>query len=190
MTFCSPRSRPSRITLPSLALLALALAVGCSSDDGDGAGDELAAGEPPAMRGITAAHNAARAAVEPPAARPIRPLSWSSEVAAAAQAHANDCVFRHSGNGYGENLFATSGSAAPADVVASWTAEAADYDHASNSCDGTCGHYTQVVWADSLRLGCGVADCAEGSPFSGGAWQIWVCNYDPPGNLSGRPPYE
>lgn len=188
MTSCTPRSRPSRITLSSLALLALTLAAGCSSEDGDG--DDLAAGEPPAIRGITAAHNDARAAVQPPAAQPIQPLSWSSEVAAAAQAHANRCDFRHSGNGYGENLFATSGSVTPADVVAAWVSEAADYDHASNSCDGTCGHYTQVVWADSLRLGCGVAKCTAGSPFSGGAWQIWVCNYDPPGNVIGRPPYQ
>jgi uncharacterized protein YkwD len=145
------------------------------------------------MVGMTAAHNAARAAVDPPADQPLPPLSWSSELAAVAQAHADKCVFRHSANGYGENLFATSSGASPApeDVVGSWIGEADSYDLASNACSGaTCGHYTQVVWADSLRLGCGIASCADGSPFEGGsAWQFWVCTYDPPGNFVGQRPY-
>lgn len=28
--------------------------------------------------------------------------------------------------------------------VASWVNEKKDYDYASNSCSGVCGHYTQV----------------------------------------------
>jgi pathogenesis-related protein 1 len=145
--------------------------------------------EPAAMSGITAAHNAVRAEVNPAAATPLPPLAWSSEVASAAQAHAARCVFEHSQSGYGENIYATSGSATPADVVNSWSSEVEEYDYASNGCSGTCGHYTQVVWAASLRLGCGMADCSENSPLGSDTWQLWVCNYDPPGNYIGQRPY-
>jgi hypothetical protein len=172
---------------------AFALAAGCGGDDDGGEGSSgdtpsQGDGEPQALSGITAAHNAARASVSPPAATPIPPLTWSPEVAAVAQAYAERCEFNHSSGPYGENLYASTGGSTPDDVVGSWVSEAADYDHATNGCAGVCGHYTQVVWADSLRLGCGMASCTENSPF-GGPWEIWVCNYDPPGNFIGQKPY-
>jgi uncharacterized protein YkwD len=149
--------------------------------------------EPAALNGITAAHNAARAAVVPAANPAIPPLMWSSTVASTAQAWADKCNFKHSGGKYGENIYATSGSATPADVVGSWVGEAKDYDYATNTCGAgkVCGHYTQVVWRNSMNLGCGVTDCTTNSPFGGGggAWQFWVCNYDPPGNFNGEKPY-
>lgn len=170
-----------------VSLLFLSLAAGC----GGTSDDEGLAGEPPEMRGMTAAHNRARAAVDPPATQPLPPLTWSPQLAAVAQAHADKCVFSHSKGTYGENLFATGGtSATPEDVVAVWVKEAENYDLSTNSCSGTCGHYTQVVWASSRWLGCGVAECTRNSPFGGGSWQLWVCNYDPPGNFIGKPPYE
>lgn len=146
-------------------------------------------GEPPAMNGMTAAHNAARASVNPAPATPMPPLTWDPGIAAGAQAYAENCVFQHSNSPYGENLYATTGGGSPQDVVGSWVSEAANYNYSSNSCNGTCGHYTQVVWADSLRLGCGMAVCNKNSPFGGGSWEIWVCNYDPPGNYIGERPY-
>ena len=182
------------------ALCAMGAATGCSSDDSDssgssgssgsaGASGSSGGGEAGALNGITAAHNAARDNVSPAAATPIPHLAWSSTIAATAQAYAEQCVFSHSGGQYGENLYATTGSATAQDVVDSWVGESASYDYASNSCSATCGHYTQVVWASSTNLGCGVANCTTNSPFGGGAWQIWVCNYDPPGNYVGESPY-
>jgi pathogenesis-related protein 1 len=143
------------------------------------------------VTGITAAHNAARAAVTPAATPAIPNLTWSSAIAATAQAYAEQCKFEHSMGKYGENLYAAAGKdASGQDVVDSWVSEAANYDYAANSCSGVCGHYTQVVWRNSVRLGCGVAKCSKNSPFSGFAdWQIWVCNYDPPGNFNGTRPY-
>ena len=120
---------------------------------------------------------------------PLAPLAWSQTVAATAQAWADNCQFKHSGGNYGENIFATSGSATAAEVVSDWVSESSSYDYASNSCVGVCGHYTQVVWRDSQSLGCGVTTCTKGSPFGGGDWQFWVCNYDPPGNFNGTRPY-
>lgn len=166
------------------------LAAGCGGagnggSDGGGGGDS----EPAALAGITAAHNAARAAVMPAPATAMPPLTWSSTVATTAQTWANGCQFMHSGGAYGENLFASTGQSTPAAVVADWVGEDANYDYASNSCSGVCGHYTQVVWAKSLRLGCGVANCTQNSPFGSGSWQLWVCNYNPPGNFVGQKPY-
>jgi uncharacterized protein YkwD len=123
--------------------------------------------------------------VSPAPGTPIPPLTWSSDLAAVAQSWANRCQFEHSHNQYGENLYANGGNATPADVVKDWVSEKADYDYATNSCSSgaQCGHYTQVVWAKSIRLGCGVANCS-------GTWkQIWVCNYDPAGNYEGQKPY-
>jgi hypothetical protein len=145
--------------------------------------------EPANMQGMLEAHNAARAAVNPPASPPIPDLVWSNEVAQTAEAWAYNCKFMHSGNNYGENIYATSGSSKPADVVSSWVSEDKDYDYASNTCTNVCGHYTQVVWRNSARLGCGMANCTTNSPFGSGAWQFWVCNYDPPGNFGGQKPY-
>ena len=143
------------------------------------------------MTGMTAAHNAARAAVMPPANPSLPALCWSSAIAATAQAYAEQCKFQHSMGKYGENLYAAAGkNASPQDVIDSWVGESADYDYSGNSCSGVCGHYTQVVWRSSARLGCGVAQCSTNSPFSGFSdWQLWVCNYDPPGNFNGTRPY-
>ena len=43
------------------------------------------------------------------------------------------------------------------------------------------GHYTQMVWRDTTRLGCGEAQCK--------GMLMVVCNYDPPGNYIGQKPY-
>ncbi len=133
--------------------------------------------------GITAAHNEVRRGVG------VGPLRWSSELAAHAQQWADHlaargCNLQHrpsGGDAFGENLFWSSAAATPAAVVAEWAAERSGYDHAKNRCRGVCGHYTQVVWRRSQRLGCGVARCD--------AAELWVCNYDPPGNFVGESPY-
>jgi len=161
---------------------------GATSAAGAGA---VADGEPADLAGITAEHNATRANVQPSATPTIPPLTWSNSVASAAQAWANRCVFEHSQGQYGENIYASGGQAAAGDkIVRSWVSEAQDYDYESNACSNVCGHYTQVVWRKSLRLGCGVARCTKNSPFAGfPEWQFVVCNYDPPGNFNGQKPY-
>lgn len=166
---------------------------GCGSDDdsggGTGGGGPGGDTEPAAMSGMTAAHNAARAGVSPAAASAIPPLAWSGALAQVAQGTADKCVWGHSKNQYGENLYASTNSSAPQQVVSSWVSEVADYDYATNACSKVCGHYTQVVWAKSARLGCAKKTCNQNSPFGGGSWELWVCNYDPPGNFNNQKPY-
>jgi hypothetical protein len=177
--------RGSKTTaLLAAGLLAAGLG-GCGGDAGNGGGTPEAN---PLLQGITTAHNMARSSVMPAASTPIPALQWSTAIAAQAQAWADNCQFQHSGGNYGENIYADTGQGTVNDVVADWVGERQDYDYATNSCSGTCGHYTQVVWARSLNLGCGVAHCTKNSPF-GGPWNFWVCNYDPAGNLIGQRPY-
>jgi uncharacterized protein YkwD len=145
--------------------------------------------EPGRLAGITRQHNAERVTI------PVPPLSWDPALAAAAQTYAERCIYQHSmAANLGENLAAD----APPDsnaaaAVALWVGEKADYDYAANTCtpNAQCGHYTQVVWRSSTRLGCGVAICETGSPFGANfpRWEIWVCNYAPPGNFNGQRPY-
>lgn len=151
-------------------------------------------GEPHALHGITAAHNAERARVG------AAPLLWDERIAASAQAWANQCVDRdHDGmidhnpersKGFawyvGENIFATSGNATPREAVKDWAAEARNYDAARNRCapGKVCGHYTQLVWSESLRLGCAVSRCPKLKLRNS-----IVCDYAPGGNYPDQRPY-
>ncbi|KAL4284834.1 hypothetical protein GQ457_16G031160 [Hibiscus cannabinus] len=85
----------------------------------------------------------------------------------------------------GENIFWGSGSMwRPSDAVSAWADEEKYYDYDSNSCEEgqMCGHYTQIVWKNSRRIGCARVVCDTGDVFM-------TCNYDPPGNYVGERPY-
>lgn len=131
--------------------------------------------------GFLTAHNQVRASVGLPA------LAWSEPLAAYAQKWADSLIqtgaFRHRSNSpYGENLFEiTGGSTTPAEVVSDWASESRDYSYANNACTGVCGHYTQIIWRKTKSVGCAVA--------RKGSREVWVCNYDPPGNYVGQRPY-
>ncbi|MGB5686383.1 MAG: CAP domain-containing protein [Candidatus Electrothrix sp.] len=125
-------------------------------------------------------------------------LKWSNDLTASAQQWADQlawsgCRMKHSTGANGENIF-WAGAVQRSDdtlsmqeiteqnVVDAWGNEVKDYDYASNSCHGVCGHYTQVVWKSTKEVGCGKASC----PDKG---QIWVCQYTPRGNMIGQKPY-
>ena len=156
-------------------------------------------GEPANLVGITAAHNAVRAMVQTSTALP--PVTWSNQLAATAQAWASQCVdtqapaglvdhsdgaTRSAGFPYavGENIFGTSGTATAQGTVSSWAAEKSNYNYANNSCSGICGHYTQIVWRNTLEIGCALVDCPGLTYHS-----TVVCNYGPAGNYNGQLPY-
>ncbi|HWA72111.1 MAG TPA: CAP domain-containing protein [Polyangiaceae bacterium] len=142
--------------------------------------------------GMVAQHNAARANVMPVPTTPLPEMTWNTAAAAAAQSWADQCMFSHSAQGYGQNIYASTGSGSPTPkaVVDSWVSEVKNYNYSANTCSGTCGHYTQVVWRSSTGVGCGVKACSTNSPFSGSTnWFIVVCNYSPPGNVNNQKPY-
>ncbi|GKV24297.1 hypothetical protein SLE2022_145560 [Rubroshorea leprosula] len=127
------------------------------------------------------AHNAVRAKVG------VGPMTWNTTVAAYAQKYAKkrirDCNMVHSDGPYGENLAAGYPDLSGVDAVKMWAGEKPNYNHAKNSCvNGECLHYTQVVWRNSVHLGCGRVKCKNG-------WVFVICNYDPYGNIEGQRPY-
>jgi uncharacterized protein YkwD len=125
-------------------------------------------------------HNAARAR------HCVAPLAWSPQLAAVAQKWANnlrdhDCAFEHSHGQYGENLAAgTTGYMDPVAVVAMWYGEIKDYSYDHPGFSMTTGHFTQVVWKGTTQVGCGMSQCK--------GMDVWVCEYDPPGNWEGQYP--
>ncbi|MFC1641995.1 CAP domain-containing protein [Myxococcota bacterium] len=137
------------------------------------------------------AHNAVRAAVEQPsnypgAWEPLPPVTWSEELAASAQAWAQQlsgsCQLQHASAGdFGENI-AGGSNLSPAGAVEMWASEEAGYSF-NPSYRFVAGHYTQIVWRDSTTIGCGEAECSNGRMV------IIVCRYSPPGNMIGAQPY-
>ncbi|XP_031129569.1 pathogenesis-related protein 1A-like [Ipomoea triloba] len=135
------------------------------------------------------AHNAARGAVG------VQSITWDDQVAAYAQSYANqrsgDCRLIHSGSqqyGYGENIAWGSGDFMTGKAaVEMWVGERQYYDHPTNSCHApagkSCGHYTQVVWRNSVKVGCARVQCSNGAGY------FVTCNYSPPGNYVGQSPY-
>jgi pathogenesis-related protein 1 len=149
-------------------------------------------GEPAELAGITLAHNRARLAEN----AGLPQLTWDPALAAIAAAWAAKCqdtdapkgLIDHNPNrsaGYptyvGENIY---GGSDPLSAVDLWMAEKANYNLAANSCSGVCGHYTQVVWRQTTKLGCAIATCPtlQYSPAV-------VCDYGPGGNVGGQRPY-
>ena len=145
------------------------------------AGNIHAERRPSLAHEMVALHNDIRARVRVP------PLIWSDRLAARAQDWADNLLdhgqfFHRPKSPYGENLFEITGvEASPAQVIDAWASESRDYDYRSNRCRGVCGHYTQLVWRDTREVGCAVA--------RRGSHEVWVCNYDPPGNYIGEHPW-
>jgi hypothetical protein len=44
------------------------------------------------------------------------------------------------------------------------------------------GHFSQVVWKETTKVGCATVQCPAGSVLSLDAWYT-VCNYNPAGKL-------
>jgi len=113
------------------------------------------------------------------------PLTWSTKLADIAQKWANTlkakgCAFEHSpGAKYGENLAGgTSGALDPEGATTMWYDEIKKYNFAKGGFSMETGHFTQVVWTTTKQVGCGQVTCK--------GMDIYVCNYDPPGNWQGQ----
>ena len=157
------------------------------------------------IEAFVAAHNAARSRTDlnPLPMPPLPPMSWDPILADSAYNYLSKCVapdgqlvdhnmdrstdYQALGgkDSYvGENIYATTGNTvAPADALNSWMSESSKYDYAKNDFSST-GHYTQVVWRDSIRIGCAIVNCPN-AHFN----NTVLCDYAPGGNISGQKPY-
>ncbi|KAM5332404.1 GLIPR1-like protein 1 [Glossophaga mutica] len=135
-----------------------------------------------------AAHNEMRGKVQPPAAN-MKHMTWDEDLAKTAKAWANKCKFVHNSclkKSYechptfkfvGENIWIGGLPIfTPKLAIVSWYNEKDFYNYSSLHCSKVCGHYTQVVWANSYKIGCAITIC----PNLGRAeTSIFVCDYGP-----------
>jgi hypothetical protein len=138
---------------------------------------------------ILAAHNRERARLG------IAPLKWDPALAAAAASYGPTLArlgrLQHSvraeRQGQRENLWmGTRGAFSPEQMVGGWIAERANYrpgrlfPHVSSTGNwADVGHYTQIVWKGTTRVGCAIQPSRH--------WDYLICRYSPPGNIEGRP---
>jgi len=155
-------------------------------------------GEPAELAGITLAHNQVRAMINAGSALPA--LAWDASLAATAAAYVATCpdsdgdgLVDHNDNrsvGHpfyvGENIFASTNTASAAAAVTAWANERAHYHYDANTCDAgqACGHYTQIVWRATEKLGCALHAC-PGLKYP----STIVCDYGPGGNIGNQKPY-
>jgi pathogenesis-related protein 1 len=120
----------------------------------------------------------------------VPPLVWDDAVALTAQKWADSIarfgtLTHRPDTLYGENIWTgTAGSFSMAAVVDAWGDEAKDFDPRTVTCAAgkACGHFTQIVWKTTTKLGCGKATGTDGNDYV-------VCNYDPAGNKAGQRPF-
>ncbi|KAL6764079.1 CAP domain-containing protein [Haematococcus lacustris] len=113
------------------------------------------------------------------------PLTWSNTLTQYAQLWADNCYFEHSNGFYGETLGL--GSLMP--VIDQWYEELCIYSYANPRWAPNTGHFTQLVWRSTARVGCAVGNCPMGSTDAqGNRWggPVVVCEWDATGNWMGQ----
>jgi len=139
-------------------------------------------------RQLLGLHNDARAEVG------ARPLVWDNSLAVAAAAYARTLDKRygrlvHSApadrRGQGENLWmGTRNFYTVAQMFDGWEQEKRFFRPGlfPNIARGVgwpaVGHYTQIIWPTTERVGCGL--------YQGTRWDYLVCRYAPAGNIIGE----
>jgi len=115
-------------------------------------------------------------------------LSIDDELMISAQAWADTLAatnsFEHStpfdlnGVCVGENLFfSTEDESSAIDATREWYCEVDDYKRNPNVWTDAVGHFTQLVWKDTERVGFGIARGSDG-------WTRVVAQYQPCGNFN------
>lgn len=122
----------------------------------------------------------------------LREMVWDPVLAAAAANYATELAatgkWQHSAwetrVGQGENLWmGTRAAFTPEEMVGDWLAErrlfrSGTFPNVSTSGSWhEVGHYTQVIWPATNRVGCAVRSSAE--------YDYLVCRYSGPGNVMG-----
>ncbi|KAJ8733233.1 hypothetical protein PYW08_001531 [Mythimna loreyi] len=164
----------------------------------------------PQIREFVDGHNTRRLLVAQgkvsgqPAASEMKMMVWDEELASKASQWANKNQFQHNPDKTikskrfmtSDNLhrFSTNNpkpNFKPDSAVASWFGEHVNYTFGPLQAsdfqqDYKIGHYTQVVWSESIYLGCAISQTFK----DGFNIFIVVCNYGPRGNYEGKKPYE
>lgn len=108
-------------------------------------------------------------------------LQWDEKLAQYAENHANQCKFVHTHGPYGENLAA--GYPSPSAAITAWYNENKYYSYSDPKFSPDTGHFTQLVWRSTQKIGCAVVRC-NGQQGTPGAFL--VCEYSPAGNITNQ----
>ncbi|XP_063403277.1 peptidase inhibitor 15-like [Mytilus trossulus] len=120
-------------------------------------------------------------------------LVWDEQLEQEAGDWIKSCNFDHQHKGRGENLaFATGDDVEKMakNAMKGWYDEINTYSYSGKACMSSC-HYTQVVWAETRKVGCAINKCDYLS-FSGRMIKnalYLACFYDPMGNDMSEYPY-
>jgi len=130
-----------------------------------------------------------------PGASNMKIMVWDEELSLIAQRHADQCKFAHdcstcrktSRFGVGQNLYIYKQTLKPADnnwvaAVTDWYDEVELFDKKDVEpfvFSTPTGHFTQVVWAKTDKVGCGVTTYKDGQWYA----TLYTCNYGPNGNF-------
>ncbi|KAK7433212.1 hypothetical protein QQZ08_000147 [Neonectria magnoliae] len=132
-------------------------------------------------------------------------LTWDATLAQYAENSAKTCVFEHDmdqgSGGYGQNLASWGSTGDISDLQNQCGAQSVTNQWYNSEMDNWSyygqenppsgmniqlyGHFTQVVWADTTKVGCATVNCAAGTMYDFEAWYT-VCNYNPQGNYGGE----
>uniref|UniRef100_W5NHS6 Cysteine rich secretory protein 1 n=1 Tax=Lepisosteus oculatus TaxID=7918 RepID=W5NHS6_LEPOC len=133
-------------------------------------------------------HNTLRRNVSPPAGNMLK-MEWNQEAAENSERWAQLCTENHSSIGQrqinsntespcGENTVVSLNPISWEEVIQMWNDEVHNFKYGVGSKDDSfTGHYTQIVWYRSNKIGCAVAHCSEAKYA-----YFYVCHYCPPGN--------
>lgn len=135
---------------------------------------------------ILTVHNRERAATGAP------PLQWDAQLAAGAARYGQRLATigqlvhapRQERGGSGENLWmGTAGAFSLETMLEDWAGERSKFrpgifPQVSRSGNwGDVGHYTQMIWPGTTRIGCALEQGEE--------WDYFICRYAPTGNVLG-----
>ncbi|XP_054284405.1 cysteine-rich secretory protein 2-like [Macrosteles quadrilineatus] len=140
------------------------------------------------QRKIVVYHNFFRTHVHPAAADMLS-MTWHKGAALSAQRWADQCQLLTHDNlsgrwidsygSCGQNIFISTHQVPWFFAIKTWFLERHNFTYDGDNSLIEVGHYTQLVWASTHKVGCGFAECQRNS---GKKYFSYVCNYCPIGN--------
>ena len=127
----------------------------------------------------------------------MRKLVWNNELETIAQRWADQCIYDHAeeintldGTYVGENIF-KSWSSRPRQPSDS-EVQASAVSQSTAGWYTSPGHYSQMIWADTAEIGCGMVNYKNYRRWIGmqGVRTFVVCMYKEGGNWIGQKPYK